>query len=242
MKKVAILQSNYLPWKGYFDIIHDVDLFIFYDDVQYTKNDWRNRNKIKTTNGASWITIPVGTNLNRLVCEVELQDSTWATKHWNSIRHAYCKTPYFNLYKDFFEDEYLGQNWKNLSQLNQYLIKYIANTFLGIKTDFGDSREYEVTGEKQERLISLLKRVNTDVYVSGPSAKNYIDDEVFKAANIELIYKNYLDYPEYPQLYPPFEHGVSIIDLLFQVGPAAPEYIWGWRKEGMLYSTPLNLL
>lgn len=230
MKKVAILQSNYLPWKGYFDIIHDVDLFIFYDDVQYTKNDWRNRNKIKTANGSTWITIPVGTNLNRLVCEVELQDSAWATKHWSSIRHAYCKAPYFNLYKEFFEDVYLGQNWKNLSQLNQYLIKHIATTFLDIKVDFGDSREYEVIGDRQERLISLLKRVKADIYVSGPLAKNYIDDAVFKAADIELTYKNYSSYPEYPQFNPPFEHGVSIIDLLFHVGPAAAEYIWGWRR------------
>src|SRR5258706_8963894 len=128
-KAVAVLQSNYLPWKGYFDIIHDADLFIFYDDVQYTKNDWRNRNRIKAANGTHWITVPAGTNLNRLICEVQLDDPGWAKKHWNSISQTYSKAPYFNLYKDFFVDTYRGRSWHSLSELNQFLIVNISRAF-----------------------------------------------------------------------------------------------------------------
>src|SRR5579863_10162725 len=100
-EKVAILQSNYLPWKGYFDIINDVDLFIFYDDVQYTKNDWRNRNKIKTISGTQWLTVPTGTDLNRLICEVAIPNTFWAKKHWKTLLYSYQKSPYFARYHDF---------------------------------------------------------------------------------------------------------------------------------------------
>ena len=230
MKKVAILQSNYIPWKGYFDIIHDVDLFVFYDDVQFTKFDWRNRNKIKTPNGLTWLTVPTGVNTDRLTCEVAITDMRWTNKHWKSIQQSYSRTPHFRLYKDFFEQVYLGTTWDNLSDLNQFLIEAISKDMLGIKTEFGDSRDYNSTGKKLDRLMDLIQKTGADVYVSGPSAKDYIDDKRFEEAGVQLIYKSYAGYPEYPQSYPPFEHGVTILDLLFHVGPDAPFYIWGWRE------------
>ena len=230
MSTVAVLQSNYIPWKGYFDIIHDVDLFIFYDDVQYTKNDWRNRNRIKRPNGVSWLTIPTGTDLNRLICDVRLNDRTWATKHWSIIREAYSKAPYFNVYREFFEHVYLGRTWESLSELNQFLIKAISSKFLGLTTVFGDSRDYQASGERLDRLLDVIKKAKGDVYVSGPSAKSYIDENRFAEEGVVLRYKSYPDYPEYPQLYPPFEHAVSILDLLFHVGPEAPYFIWGRRQ------------
>lgn len=230
MKTVAVLQSNYIPWKGYFDIIHDVDLFIFYDDVQFTKNDWRNRNKIKTPRGAEWLSIPVGISLDRMICEVELPDPAWQQRHWNMICQNYRKAQYFKTYRLFFEQVFLGKQWRNLSELNQHLIKSIARDLLGIKATFADSRSFNVEGRKQQRLIHLLQQTGADVYVSGPAAKDYIDPEAFESAGLQLIYKDYSGYPEYPQQHPPFEHGVSIIDLLFNVGPAAPEFIWGWRS------------
>jgi hypothetical protein len=227
-KKAAILQSNYIPWKGYFDIIHDVDLFIFYDDVQYTKNDWRNRNKIKTPAGVKWLTVPTGSSLNRLTCEVKLTTPTWQKKHWKTIQQYYGKSPFFSLYKEFFQEVYLGQQWNGLSELNQFLIQHIANDFLGIKTQFTDSRQYGGSQyTKTERLINLLVKTNAQVYVSGPAAKDYLDENLFKQNNISLIYKNYSNYPIYQQLYPPFTHEVSIIDLLFSCGTDAPYYIWG---------------
>jgi hypothetical protein len=229
-KRVAILQSNYLPWKGYFDLIHDVDLFVFYDDVQYTKNDWRNRNKIKTPNGPMWLTIPTGSNLDRLVCDVRLNDAQWAQKHWKSLQQCYSSAPHFKRYEAFFKHVYLGTRWDSLSELNQYLIKTIAQEFLGIETRFADSRDYPTQGRKLDRLMELIAQLDAQIYVSGPSAKSYIDAERFEKAGVKLVYKSYQGYPEYAQRYPPFEHAVSIVDLLFNTGAEAPSYIWGWRQ------------
>jgi len=227
---VAVIQSNYMPWRGYFDIIHDVDLFIFYDDVQFTKNDWRNRNRIKTANGTTWLTIPVGSRADRLICEVELADHSWQQKHWRSISQAYARAPHFARYRAFFEDLYLGQQWNWLSELNAFMTVSIARDFLGIKAAFKDSREYQPEGSRQERLLDLLKKAGATAYVSGPSAQSYIEEPSFASAGIDLVWKSYEGYPEYPQLHPPFEHAVSIVDLIFSVGPDAPFYIWGWRE------------
>jgi hypothetical protein len=224
MKKVAVLQSNYIPWKGYFDIINSVDLFIFYDDVQFNKNDWRNRNKIKTQGGLKWITIPCGHQNFKLIYEVNFVNSDWQIKHWNLIKAHYSKAPYFNHYKKFFENIYLNQNWKNLSKLNQYLIKTISLEFLNIKTQFDDSRNYNIQGKGEDRLINLLKKANTTKYISGPSAKAYISNDRFLSEGIHLEWMNYNNYPQYSQLYPPFEHAVSIIDLLFNTGPNAENF------------------
>ena len=229
MKKVAIIQSNYIPWKGYFDIIHDVDTFIFYDDLQFTKNDWRNRNKIKTPRGAEWISIPVGTDLRRLICEVELKDPSWQQKHWNMLRLNYEKAPHFKEFRPFLENVFLGRVWMNLSELNQYLIRTISQEFLGIQTEMIDSRTFDLEGQRLDRLLDLLRKAGADSYVSGPAARSYIEPEKFEAAGIELIYKSYEGYPRYPQLHGAFEHGVSMIDLLLNVGRDAPRYIWGWR-------------
>lgn len=233
-KRVAILQSNYVPWKGYFDIIHDVDLFIFHDDIQHTKNDWRNRNLIKTAKGVAWLTIPVSAHGHPLICEVRPSDRKWARKHWRTIQQNYAKAPHFARYKHFFEDVFLGTEWANLSQLNQHLIRSISQEFLGLSTQFGDSRDYLPSGQKLDRVLDLLSKANATVYVSGPAAKTYIEAERFDRVGIELIWKDYTGYPEYSQCFPPFIHRVSIIDLLFHVGPEAPYYIWGWRSDGRI--------
>jgi hypothetical protein len=121
--------------------------------------------------------------------------------------------------------------WINLSELNQYFVKKICQEFLSVETQFMDSRELEAQGSRQDRLINLLCKVNADYYLSGPAAKEYIDEKGFKGAGIELQYKDYSGYPEYQQLFPPFEHHVSILDLLFSCGPCTPDYIWGWRQN-----------
>ena len=239
--RVAVLQSNYIPWKGYFDIIHDVDLFIFYDDLQFTKNDWRNRNRIKAAGGAEWITIPVGDSLDRLICEVQLNDPRWQAKHWRTLQQAYSRSPHFRSYRDYFEDVYLGRQWTNLSELNQSVIRHVAGEFLGIATRFGDSREHALSGQKFDRLLDLVVRSGATSYVSGPAAQAYIEPARFAAAGIALHWKDYSGYPEYPQRFPPFEHGVSVLDLLFNVGPDAPWFIWGWR-ESVRQGHPAGLL
>lgn len=231
MNKVAVLQSNYIPWKGYFDIIHDADQFVFYDDVQYTKNDWRNRNKVKTINGSQWLTIPVNASNDLLICDVLLPSTNWAVKHFKTLTALYSKAPFFKNYKPFLEHVYLERKWSHLSDLNQYLIKYISTNYLGISTTFMDSREIKSEGKKLDRLLSILKEVEAEIYVSGPAAKDYISDSHFKEEGIKLVYKDYNNYPQYDQFHPPFDHYVTVFDLLFHTGTDAPYYIWGWRDN-----------
>lgn len=231
MKKVAILQSNYLPWKGYFDIINDVDLFVFYDEVQYTKRDWRNRNKIKTNSISEWISVPVNGDRCKKIFEVEINDSKWQIKHWKTLKHNYGRTKNFMKYKEFFEEIYTARKWENLSELNQYLIKHISYKFLGIKTEFADSRDFFSEGCKHEKLLSLVKSTGATEYISGPAAKNYLVIADYIATGINVVWKDYSGYPEYSQQGSVFEHGVSIVDLLFNVGEDAPYYIWGWRNK-----------
>lgn len=228
--RVAIIQSNYIPWKGYFDIIHDVDTFIFLDDVQYTDRDWRSRNRIKTSHGLQWLSVPAGSNKQRLIHEVRLSDHEWQARHWRSICLSYARAPYFDHYRNFFEEFYLGRQWESLSEMNQHLIKRIAIDCLGINTCFRDSREFMLQGRKLERLLDLICQSGANSYLSGPAARDYIDAERFHEVGIKLAYKDYSGYPPYEQLHPPFEHGVSILDVLFNVGPAAPHYLWGWRE------------
>jgi hypothetical protein len=230
LKRIAILQSNYIPWKGYFDIVNSVDEFIFYDDLQYTKNDWRNRNLIKTEKGPKWLTIPCGINLNRMICEVRLRDDMWQRKHWEQICKYYCKTKYWDLYKDFFEEIYLNRKWSYLSELNQMLIKRIGQEILGIKTLFRDSREFNLINKKGDRVLELVKKADATSYFSGPSAKNYLSEKIFKEAGIPIVWMDYSDYPEYEQLFPPFDHRVSIIDLIFNEGPDSRNYMKSFWK------------
>ncbi len=227
--KVAVIQSSYIPWKGYFDIINDVDEFIFYDDVQFTKNDWRTRNRIKTPQGVQWLSVPAGSSPNRLISEVVLYDHGWQKKHWQTLRQNYSKAPYFDTFREFLDQCFLGATWASLSEMNQHLIRHISTDFLGITTTFSDSRHYAPQGKKLDRLLDLLIKAGATSYVSGPNARDYIDPARFGEAGIELLYKDYSDYPPYPQLHPPFEHAVSIIDLLCNTGPQASRYIWGHR-------------
>lgn len=223
-KKVAILQSNYIPWKGYFDLIAAVDEFIIYDDVQFTKNDWRNRNKIKTQNGLQWLSIPVGSDINRLICEVEIKDKSWQAKHWSSITHAYKRAKYFDSIACELMPLYLEQQHDNLSSLNRNLIDLICK-ILGIKTRITNSTEYTSAMGQTERLVSLCRQVGATEYISGPSARNYLDIEAFSNSSIKLTWFEYDNYPEYPQLWGSFEHSVSVIDLLFNAGPKSSKYM-----------------
>ena len=232
MKKVAVLQSNYIPWKGYFDIIHDVDEFIFYDEVQFTIRDWRNRNKILTPQGEVWLTVPVGANRSRAIIDVLIQDSLWQRKHFKTLEMAYHKAPHWKRYEEFFAFVYLEKTWTHLYELNRFLIEHISRDFLHIKTAFSDSRDYPTHGTKHEKLLSLVQAAHADLYLSGPAAKDYIVAKDYEAAGIQLVWKDYSHYPHYNQLNGGFlTHYVSVLDLLFNVGEEAPYYIWGRRED-----------
>lgn len=222
---VAVLQSNYLPWKGYFDIIRRAEIVVFYDDVQFTKNDWRNRNRIKTRNGPLWISVPVGGRISRLVCEVTLPDSRWQSQHLRTLTQEYAKAPAFDFVRPLLEEGLRDQTWTHLSLVNQWFIRSICERCLGLRPQWLDVRDFAVEGTGSARLLTLLERLGARRYVSGPAAKNYIDAAAFDHAGIELEWMDYSGYPEYPQFHPPFEHAVSIIDLLAHVGADAPRFI-----------------
>jgi hypothetical protein len=231
-KIVGMTQSNYIPWKGYFDYINSVDEFYFYDDVQYTKQDWRNRNMIKSPKGLEWISVPVGKKTrDRLICDVEITQNGWQQSHWGKIRQYYKDAPYFKMYKEFFDEIYLGSEWTNLSDMNQTIIKRISKEILDIKTKFaGDSRAFNLSGSKEKRYIPMLKEVGCTTFLSGPSAKSYLTPEAMEKEGIKLEWMNYEGYPEYHQLYPPFEHTVSILDLIFNEGPNMKEFMLSFKK------------
>jgi hypothetical protein len=223
-KKVAISQSNYIPWKGYFDFIAGVDEFVLYDDVQYTKRDWRNRNRIKTPHGLKWLTIPVSGGHSQLINEVEVADADWNEKHWQTIRHTYGKASQFKVYGGVVEQLYSSAGMSMLSDINHHFLTGI-NKLLGIDTPLSRSTDYDAIGDKSERLISICKQANADVYVSGPAAKAYLDVDLFNSADISIEWMNYEGYEEYPQLYGNFDHAVTILDLLFNTGEEARQYL-----------------
>jgi len=224
--KVAVIQSNYIPWRGYFDIMHDADVFVFYDDVQYTVNDWRNRNRVKTANGVVWLTIPVGAQNDRLICDVVIGDQSWARKHWMTIEQSYHGAPGFARYREFFKSFY-SRSWESLSALNQFMIRTIAGDLLGIRTQILDSRDYNLEGKGSDRLLMLLKKMGATDYISGPSAQRYLDAEAYARHGIRVHWKDYSHYPEYPQLHGPYAPDLSIVDLLLNCGDDAARYIWG---------------
>jgi hypothetical protein len=225
-KRVAIVQSSYVPWKGYFDLIDRVDEFILYDDRQYTRRDWRNRNRIKTPQGVTWLTIPVAVKgkYSQPICETRISDPRWAQRHWKTLVHNYSAAPGFGNYRDLFEHLYLGSREDLLSLVNRRFVEAVCST-LGIDATLTWSMDYQAEGDKTERLLSLCRQAGAAEYLSGPAAKAYLDERQFAEAGITLTYMDYSGYPEYPQPHPPFEHKVSILDLLFCTGTDAPSYL-----------------
>lgn len=218
-KKAIITQSNYIPWKGYFDAINSVDVFVVYDEMQYTKRDWRNRNKIKTPNGLKWLSIPVNVKgkFNQKINETLVSDSSWNKKHWDTLKQVYAKAPNFKENKDFFEELYLTCDLENLSDINLYFIKAI-NNLLGITTPIIRSKELELKGDKTEKLLNICLDLGVTNYYSGPAAKNYMELNLFEDKNINVHWFDYSGYPEYTQMHGDFEHGVTILDLIFNEG------------------------
>jgi WbqC-like protein family len=225
MTKVAIVQSNYIPWKGYFDLIAAVDEFVIYDDVQYTKRDWRNRNKIKTPHGLLWLTVPVQVKgkYHQRIRDAEIADSNWAKEHWRTLTQYYRRSTHFDEIALWLAPLY-DETFCNLSELNRRFIEAVAS-YLGIGTKITDSQNYRLVDGKTKRLADLCQQAGATEYVSGPAARTYIDETVFARSGIKLTWFDYSGYPEYPQLWGPFEHGVTVLDLLFNCGRDAPRYM-----------------
>ena len=206
-----------------------VDEFILYDEVQYTKNDWRNRNKIKTPQGIQWLTIPVRQeSLDQKIKDTKISDKKWNIKHWRTISQNYSKSKYFKDYKDIFEELYLTCDEEYLSEINYKFITTI-NEILGIKTKLRLSSEFELVDGQTEKLLGICKDCNADIYLSGPAAKDYFNEDLAKQENIKVEWMDYSGYKEYEQLNPPFEHGVTILDLIFNKGDRAKEFMKSFR-------------
>ena len=226
MKRVAILQSNYLPWKGYFDLISSVDDFVIYDSVQYTRRDWRNRNQIKTKDGLHWITVPVKVKgkYHQTIAETELNGSDWVREHLEAIRHAYARAPAFAVVFPWFEDLLKSAPQTTISALNRHTIEGICAR-LGIAARLHDSADFDLAEDRTLRLRGICEQLGATEYVSGPAAKAYMDESLFAEKGIGVRWKSYGGYPEYPQVWPPFDHHPSIIDLLLCLGDDAPKFL-----------------
>jgi hypothetical protein len=226
VKRAAIVQSNYIPWKGYFDMIASVDEFVLFDDAQYTRRDWRNRNKIKTREGPVWLSVPVevsGKYLQR-ICETRISEPGWQERHWRTITHCYARAPSFRDYGPRLQAIYEGATDPLLSNVNRHLLTGICE-LLGIRTRLSWSMDYEVQAGKTERLVGICRQLGASEYLSGPSARGYLDENLFAQAGIAVRWMDYSQYPEYPQLFPPFAPDVSIVDLILNTGGEARTHL-----------------
>jgi hypothetical protein len=224
-RRVAILQSNYIPWKGYFDLIKSVDSFIIYDVAQFTKNDWRNRNRIKGPGGLVWLTIPVVHRFGQSIEETVVSDPRWTERHWKSIVQSYARAAHFAELKGWAEELYLGSAAeRRLSEINHRFLVAICR-LLGIETRLSWASQYGLVAGRTERLVDLCRKAGATEYLSGPAARAYLDQELFDAAGIKVTYADYSGYPQYRQLFPPFEESVSILDLLFNEGTCAGRFM-----------------
>lgn len=231
MKTVAIIQSNYIPWIGYFNIINNVDHFVLLDDVQYTRRDWRNRNQIATAQGHKWLTIPVNVkgNFTIKIHDVFAADNSWRKDHWNLITNSYKRHSTFSLFEDLFRDKYLNSEELNLSAINASFISLI-NRILGIDTPVTWSMDYpDCPTEKSERLLHICKCLKADAYVSGKLAQSYLDVEKFEHAGVSVKWINYPDYSTISST-PGFVAGVSVLDTIFRSGHDAKslfvQHLW----------------
>ncbi|MEA2882362.1 MAG: hypothetical protein QOH32_1618 [Bradyrhizobium sp.] len=224
--RVAIIQSSYIPWKGFFDLIGRCDEYVIYDSMQYVKRHWHNRNRIKTANGVEWLTIPVVTKgrFEQPIEQVEIE-KPWADKHWRALELAYRRAAFFDRYAATVQEWYeRADREPRLSNVNEIFLRGIAG-LLGLKVRIVRDRAYPAQGIKTERLLAIARAAGAERYLSGPSARQYFDEALFMAAGITPEWMDYQGYPEYPQLHGGFEHAVTALDLLFNTGPDAPRYL-----------------
>ncbi len=233
MMIVAVHQPQYLPWLGYFDKIDRADLFVLLDTVQFKKNEWQNRNRIKTAQGWQWLTVPVAYRFPQRINQVKINpQSNWARKHLLALRTNYSKAPYFSDYFEVFE-EVLTENWQNLAALNIRLVRELTG-LLGISTPLRLASELGGFPEgPDERLIAICQHLGAEVYLAGIGGRDYMNLEKFEKAGIEVVFQEF-KHPVYPQLYGDFLPNLSVVDLLFNCGKQSLRILREARKESEL--------
>jgi hypothetical protein len=215
--RVAISQSNYVPWAGYFGIIAQTDVFVFLDEVQFTTRDWRSRNRIKEKTGLKWLSIPVGDSRNRRILDVKLPKNGWEQKHKMTIKQAYQDAPNYKTGIEIIEAIYGDNNFDNLSDFNKHWIKFFSTEIFGLKCKFFDSDEIDHRGTASELILSISKNLSATHYLTGPSAVNYLKIDDFSHNNIEVNFADYSNMATYTQLHGEFVQTVSILDMIFNV-------------------------
>lgn len=227
--KIAIMQPTYLPWIGYFDLIDQCDTFVFLDNVQFEKQSWQQRNRIKTSQGWQWLSVPIIHKFPQQINEVEINGtSNWQEKHWKSIAQSYGKVAWWDSYRGFVEGIYRTE-WRYLADLNIFIITEVCK-HLSIGTSFVKAGDLEVKGGKVERLIGICHVLKADVYLSPPGSSDYIEqDNRFGDEGVLLAYHHY-EHPTHKQLYGDFVSHLSIIDLLLNEGPQTLDIIRSGRK------------
>jgi len=223
-KTIAILQSNYIPWKGYFDIVAAADEFLIFDEVRFTKNDWRNRNQIVLDGRKHWLTIPVKTSgtFGERIDRIETARPDWHRAHWDTLRQAYGAAPFYREMAPFFEALYRdAAPLRLLTEINELFLRRLA-ALLDLPTAIlrADVVPRE-TPNPTERLVEICRARGATDYITGPAARAYLKPELLRAVGVRLHFANYQDYPKYPQSMTPFDHRVSVIDTLFWCGCAA---------------------
>jgi hypothetical protein len=232
--RLVVLQSNYIPWKGYFDLLNLADLFVVYDSVQYTKNDWRNRNVLVGAQGPTWLTIPVETagRAGQSINQAQVSNDRWARKHWMTVVQLLGKRPFFHLYSQEWEELYaLAAQMESLHDINVLFLSGLAKQ-LNIDTLVRDDSEFDLPrGSPTERLVALCTAAGATSYVTGPAGLGYLELRCFDEAGIGLEVIDYSLYAPYPQGGKDFTHGVSVLDLLANVGPEAASHLGGVSQD-----------
>ena len=221
---VAVHQPQYLPWLGYFDKIRRADVFCFLDNVQYKKNDWQNRNRIKTAQGWQWLTVPVHYRFPQKITEVTINSSVkWKKKHLQALTSNYNRAPYFKQSLDIFERVY-SENWESLSALNILLIKRLR-TALGLhQRPFVKASDYDLRQDPTDRLIDICRVLKADTYLSGRDGVKYMNMERFRQSGIRVVVQDF-QHPVYCQVFEGFQSHMSVVDLLFNCGAKGLEII-----------------
>lgn len=231
--RAVILQPMYLPWAGYFGLVEQADVFVFYDDVQFTRRSWQRRNKIKVANGEeTWLTVPVEKDFGQEIRAVSVKDDGWRSDHWKSIHHSYANAPFFDQYGEELSELY-DRQWESLLDLDTEIIDWLVET-LGIdRPEFEYSSNLNAPGSKTERLINVLETVGADEYVSGPAAKDYLNPELFREHGIDLYWHEF-DHPEYEQVHGDFISHLSCVDMLFHCGEDTRELIREAEQDALV--------
>jgi hypothetical protein len=221
---VAVHQPQYLPWLGYFDKMRRADVFCYLNDVQYKKNEWQNRNRIKTAQNLQWITVPVRYHFPEKILEVHINNGVdWARKHLQALITNYSRAPYYSEYMPIFEEVYSGE-WEFISELNVHLIERLKSVLDLDEKSTVLSSDLELREEPTDRLIDICKALGADTYLAGQGGADYMDLTRFEKNGLKLIVQEF-QHPVYPQLFGGFHSHLSIVDLLFNCGPESMNII-----------------